>query len=63
MPSRKQWETAADLIRQYRDNAENECEARASYHELQRDDLEAIKWRFTRQLILRIRRGEKPPPA
>ena len=63
LPNRKQWETAESLILQYHDNAEAECDARASYHELQHDDLEAIKWRFTKQLIQRIRRGEKPPRA
>jgi hypothetical protein len=48
-------------MREYGLAAEDECEARASYHEMQGDPAVAEGWRRTKTLIRRLRCGERPP--
>jgi hypothetical protein len=55
------WQTAARLLRQYGNSAEEECAARASYHQMQRDEAEAHRWRLIKGLVERLRKGERAP--
>jgi hypothetical protein len=55
------WEAAERMMREYGLAAEDECEARASYHEMQGDPAVAEGWRRTKTLIRRLRCGERPP--
>ena len=57
------WEAAERMLREYGADAESECESRASYHQMQGDPTVAEGWRRTRELIQRLRSGERPPKA
>ena len=54
------WRRAERILREYGEAAETECEARASYHEMQADPVMAEKWRATCEIIRRLRNGERP---
>lgn len=55
------WQMAERMLREYGTAAEEECASRASYHEMQGDRTAAEGWRRARELIVRLRRGERPP--
>jgi hypothetical protein len=55
------WQTAERMLREYGNSAQEECESRASYHEMQANPAMAESWRRTGEIILRLQRGEKPP--
>jgi hypothetical protein len=57
------WRAAERLIRNYGMSAEEECDARIAYHQMQRDDVEAHKWRLIKGLVQRLRNGEPAPPG
>lgn len=57
------WEAAERMLREYGAGAEDECESRASYHDMQGDPTVAGGWRRTSEIIQRLRRGERPPKA
>ena len=56
-------QAAERMLREYGADAEAECEARASYHDMQGDDAVAEGWRRTRDLIVLLRPGGHPPTA
>jgi hypothetical protein len=56
-------QAAQRMLREYGAGAEEECESRASYHDMQGDKSVAEGWRRTREVIQRLRSGEKPPTA
>jgi hypothetical protein len=55
------WTTAERILREYGETAEQECESRASYHEMQGDPAAMKNWRRIRDIIPRLRLGERPP--
>ena len=55
------WEAAQRMLCLYGKFAERDCDARASYHEMEGDIAVAEGWRRAREIIPRLRRGEKPP--
>jgi len=55
-------ETARQMLREYGDRAEEECESRASYHELEGDKEAAMQWRVLKQAILILRASEAGKP-
>jgi hypothetical protein len=55
------WKVAERVIREYGISAEEECAARAAYHQMQRDDAQAHKWRIIKELVERLRNGERAP--
>lgn len=57
------WETAERMLREYGAGAEEECDSRASYHQMQGDPAAAEDWRQAKSLIQRLRCGERPPKA
>lgn len=50
-------ETARQMLREYGDRAEAECESRASYHEIEGDQEAAMHWRSLKQAIAKLRRA------
>jgi len=49
------WETARRLLREYGDGAEDECETRATYHEMQGDKVAAEQWRRIKLTVQLVR--------
>ena len=56
------WRAAERMIREYGPSAEEECEARAGYHQMQHDEPEALRWRLIKGLVERLRKGDSAPP-
>jgi len=49
---------ARRLLREYGERAEEECEARASYHDMQGDQAAAEQWQRVRQAVQLLRQRE-----
>jgi plasmid stabilization system protein ParE len=49
---------ARRLLREYGDRAEEECDSRASYHEMQGDEDAAEQWRRLRTAVQLLRQRE-----
>ena len=52
--------SAKRLIREYGDRAEEECDARAGYHQAQGDPDLAEQWRLIREMVKRLRQAGRP---
>ena len=49
---------ARRLLREYGDRAEDECDSRASYHDMQGDEAAAQQWRRLRVTVQLLRQRE-----
>lgn len=51
-------QTAQRMMREYGDHAEDECDARSSYHQLNGDLEDAARWRILKQAVILLRQQD-----